>query len=202
MNRTIRGSKAKENETHSALALPCLSSWTLGTPSRTNRAKRDCSMLEYFWNAWFCTTGGSWWWSPIIHQRFSRFLPSWGFWNAPTVIYKTSFIYRQWQYSPVTVTEWKSPLLEFALLLPWECCRIGTQAAQVHSFSEQHGYTSSRWSLLLSPSKHSILSRQLKMLHRVLTKRYSVLSRPFLSSSNARNSSSCSKMWLICRQQL
>lgn len=43
------------------------------------RVKRDCSMFEYFWNAMFLMTGGSWWWSPIMIQRLSRLKPSSGF---------------------------------------------------------------------------------------------------------------------------
>jgi hypothetical protein len=33
-------------------------------------------MLENFSKAMFLTTGGSWWWSPIMIQRFNRFTPS------------------------------------------------------------------------------------------------------------------------------
>lgn len=44
-----------------ARALPCASRSTVGTPSRTKRAKRDCSMLENFWKAMFLMTGGNWW---------------------------------------------------------------------------------------------------------------------------------------------
>lgn len=34
--------------THLARARPCASRSMVGTPRRTNRVKRDCSMLEYF----------------------------------------------------------------------------------------------------------------------------------------------------------
>lgn len=57
--------------TNLARARPCASRSTVGTPSRTNRVNRDCSMLEYFWKAMFLITGGNWWWSPIMIQRFS-----------------------------------------------------------------------------------------------------------------------------------
>lgn len=62
-----------------ALALPWASKSIVGTPTRTNRVKRDCSMFEYFWKAMFLMTGGNWWWSPIIIHRFNRLNPSCGF---------------------------------------------------------------------------------------------------------------------------
>lgn len=67
-----RGSKA-DHSTMSDLARarPCASRSMVGTPRRTKRVKSDCSMLEYFWKAMFLMTGGSWWWSPIMIQRFS-----------------------------------------------------------------------------------------------------------------------------------
>ena len=64
-----------------ARALPWASRSTGGTPSRTKRVKRDCSMLENFWKAMFLITGGSWWWSPIMMHRFRRLKLSSGFYN-------------------------------------------------------------------------------------------------------------------------
>lgn len=58
----------------------------VGTPRRTNRVKRDCSMLEYFWKAMFLITGGNWWWSPIMIQRFSLLYPSSGFCKERTAL--------------------------------------------------------------------------------------------------------------------
>lgn len=46
--------------TNLARARPCASRSMVGTPSRTNRVKRDCSILEYFWKAIFLITGGNW----------------------------------------------------------------------------------------------------------------------------------------------
>lgn len=63
-------------------ARPWASNSTYGTPSRTILVNKLCSILQYFWNAMFFTTGGSWWWSPIMIQRFNRDLPSWGFWSS------------------------------------------------------------------------------------------------------------------------
>lgn len=69
----------RNNLSHLALALPWASRSTVGTPSRTSRVNKDCSILEYFWKAMFLITGGNWWWSPIMIQRFKRFRPSSGF---------------------------------------------------------------------------------------------------------------------------
>jgi len=68
-----------EDLTNLGLARPCPSKSTVGTPNLTMRVKRDCSILEYFWNAMFLITGGNWWWSPIMIQRLSRLKPSSGF---------------------------------------------------------------------------------------------------------------------------
>ena len=61
------------------LTLPWASRSTVGTPKRTNLVNNDCSILENFWKAIFFITGGNWWWSPIMIQRFNRLYPSCGF---------------------------------------------------------------------------------------------------------------------------
>ena len=76
----------KWQDTDLALARPWASRSTVGTPSLTKRVKSDCSMLENFWKAMFLMTGGSWWWSPIMIHRFSRLLPSSGFWDSEGII--------------------------------------------------------------------------------------------------------------------
>lgn len=123
------------------LALPWASKSTVGTPRRTKRVNSDCSMFEYFWNAMFLITGGSWWWSPIITHRFRRLRPSFGFYmeiflkrksqtNELTIKQKqTRFKYscRNCTTLPAAAVEWKSQFQESALTLPWECCRTEIQ---------------------------------------------------------------------------
>ena len=84
--------------TNLALALPWASRSTVGTPRRTKRVKRDCSMLEYFWKAMFLMTGGSWWWSPIMIHRFRRLLPSSGFCYRFSLVTYTGILGIKWDY--------------------------------------------------------------------------------------------------------